>query len=194
MNYTAEVKPLAAIDINLSVSFETFRNKSGWLFTFGGGTQGLRFKRKNPDGSYTTSYIMVGNNDRGRYFCGIKKSYNFNASKNVNFNLAVGPNILFNRRTGNYDSLRVMPISNATAYSIKPIGVALQSILRIVFKEKTNTKFYFLAGYQFGFINHREARVLTADLLNQEVFKFNGTGTNFGFGLLFTDKKRNRMP
>lgn len=193
MNFTTEIKPLVAIDLNVSFSFETFKNKTGWLFTCGGGTQGLRYKRKNQDGSYNTSNTVIGNKDGGRYFFGVKKTYNFNACKNINFILGIGPNVLFNRNTENYDSLRVIPISNAIAYSIKPLGVAVQSNLRVVIKGKKNIKFYLLAGYQIGFINHREARILTSDLLSQEMFTFNGTGANFGFGFLFINKKATKL-
>jgi hypothetical protein len=186
MNFTNEIRPLASIDVNFAISYELIKNKTGWLFTLGGGTQSVRYKRRSLDGSFPTTQTTIGNN--GRYIIGVKKTYNFNATNYCNFNLSFGPNLLLNRLTDNYDSLRLIQNTTEIAYNIKPIGIALQTTLRVVFKAKTRIKYYLIAGYQFGFVDIREARILTTDLIREEVFKYNGTGANFGIGILLAKK------
>ncbi len=191
-----EIVGLPSSDFNINFNYFTFKNNWGWSYSAGFCTQALRFKRKSIDGTYQTSQTWTGLS--GRYHLSIKKTYNFNASKNTNFLIYLGPSLLLNRVTGNVDSLRNSPNYNTLAYNTRPLGSAIELGLYYCIKGKTSAKFYFHTRFQLGLFNIKEARILTSTLASEKILFYNGSGVNISIGLLFfsrrTSVKTNSSP
>lgn len=182
-----EIVGLPSSDFNINFNYFTFKNNWGWSYSAGFCTQAIRFKRKLIDGTYQTSQTWTGFS--GRYHLSIKKTYNFNASKNTNFLIYLGPSLLLNRLTGNVDSLRNSPNSNTVSYNTKPLGAAIELGLYYCIKGTTKSKFYFHTSFQLGLFNIKEARILTSTLASEKTLFYNGSGVNTSIGLLFFSRR-----
>jgi len=113
-------------------------------------------------------------------------TYNFNATKKINFLLFLGPQLHVNKPLNQFDSTLLKFKGGDATHNIKQFGYGFN--LGLSFNYKINDYFYLFLNpsYQRGFVVFREAIVGTS--IQNSMINYNGTGPSIIIGATFRRK------
>lgn len=143
--------------------------------------------------SYKTTYGYIQHTDFHNYARHSRLSitpsftYNFNASKKINFLIYLGPQLHVNMQLDKPDSTLIKFKGGEVTHNIKQVGYGFNLGLSFNYKIKDHIYLFLNPAYQRGFIVFREAIVGT-NIQNSRI-NYNGTGPSVIGGIIFRRKE-----
>ncbi len=173
-------------DKTYSFQWHHFLSKHfGTLIKLDWSTQSTRYGYRSNNGSGTrASYPNYTRSARYSFIPSF--TYNFNATKKINFLLWLGPQLHMNKRINQNDSTLIKFKGGDATHNIKQFGYGFN--LGLSFNYKINDYFYLFLNpsYQRGFVVFREAIVGTS--IQTSMINYNGTGPSIIIGATFRRK------
>lgn len=175
-------------DRDLALSWFYFFNKHfGTQTKLDWTTQSVKYKYTDTSGAHRV-HESFSYSKSGRYSLTLGLTYNFKASKNINFLLTLGPQFHLNKYTNPFDSTSHKYVGGLVQHNIRQTGFGFYFGLQTNYKINDRLCLFLNASYQRGFVKFREA--IVGDINKTSTLNYFGSGPSVLIGVMFGRRQK----